>query len=99
MRSARDQAVEMCHRNADGNAIAQSAQHATSCRPVNVERFAFAPVIGGDHVRLSFDVKPDVADDAAVKNLMDSFLIVFAAFGQPLNLGAFGGEYSLIASF
>ena len=90
-RPRQHQAVHVRYRHAHWDALAQRAQHPAGRAAMQIDRVARAAVIRGDHVGLAVHAEPDMAHEPRVENRKHGFALIFAAFRQSLDLGAFGG--------
>lgn len=86
------QSIHQGHRDTDGHAFAERAQHAAGRAAVQINSVAGAAVVRGDDEGLAFHAKADVADETRVENAVHRFAVVLAALRQTLDLGAFGGS-------
>src|SRR5262249_53743967 len=64
------------------------AQHPAGGRTVEIEPVAVPAVQGGNHKGLSFELKPHMSQECAVKNLKDRFRVVRSTLGKPAELSA-----------
>ena len=70
--------VRKSHREADGNPVAQIAQHAARGGTVEINRFANAREQRGDDVRLAIDGKAHVTNESFIEGFVNGFSVVDA---------------------
>ena len=90
--------IDQSHRNADINALRESAQHAAGLLAVNVQFVFDARVASGNHKRSAINRKANMADESFVENLINKVSIEDATFGQAFECCAFGYRKSVHGS-
>src|SRR5689334_12414632 len=83
-RTRQHQPIEQHDSHACVDSFLQGAQHAARLRSVNQKFVSGAGISGGNHKRLTIDRETDVTDKSFVKNLINYFAFVAAAFWQTL---------------
>src|SRR5437868_2058164 len=71
--------------------FAERSEHAAGGGAVNQDLVGQARVAGGDHVRLSIEREPDMADKALVEDGVNFALVVDPALRKAPDLGACSG--------